>query len=72
MIALSLCARLVGKRLVSICLAVTLVHLFTFWPLSQAPGSSFADNWFLAAVFTGMPLVAGGVALALTFLRPKK
>jgi hypothetical protein len=72
MVTVSLCSRLVGQRWLCVCLGVTLVHLFTFGPLSRAPGSSFGSDWIFAAIFTGTPLVAGVVALVLTSLRSRK
>jgi hypothetical protein len=51
---------------------VTLVHLFTFGPLSRAAGSSFGSDWLFAAVFTGTPLVVGVIALVLTSWRSRK
>lgn len=72
MVMVSLCARLVGQRWLCVCLGVTLVHLFTFGPLSRTTGSSFGNDWLFAAVFTGTPLVAGVIALVLTRCRSRK
>lgn len=71
MVAVSLCAHLVGQRWLSICLGVTLVHLLTLGPLSDSPGSSFGSDLLFGAVFTAAPLVVGVVALVVTYWRSR-
>lgn len=72
MVMASLCSRLVGPCWLSICLAVTTIHLFTFGPLRGGAGSSLGTDWFIGAVFATIPFVAGIGALAATYLQSRK
>ena len=71
-IALSLCARLVGRRWLCVCLALALVHLLTLGPLGGRAGSSFGSHWLVGAVFAALPFVAGVGALMDSRSRPGK
>lgn len=72
MVAVSLCSRLVGPRWLSVCLAVTSIHLLTLGPLGGGAGSSFGSNWFIGAVFAALPFIAGVGALVATCFHSKK
>jgi hypothetical protein len=72
MVVVSLCSRLVGRRWLYICLAVTTIHLLTLGPLGGGAGSSFGTDWYIGAVFAAIPFIAGIGALVVTYLKSRK
>ncbi len=71
MVGVSLCSRLVGRRWLSACLALTAIHLFTLGPLARGAVWPSGTGRFHVAMFAALPFLAGIGALVGTYLRPR-
>lgn len=65
----SFCIAWLGRRIVAVCLAVAIVHFFTFGPFTYQTGSAINVSWLVSIGLGWGPLLISSVALIASIMR---